>query len=207
MATVLSWLFRASTERDGASAALEAIATGVPPPLLEPDAGASTSPVTGRRDRALAGGERVLIESVAEKVLHGWLQNRHQTLFPLTVNLRTLEAAQAVALANWMAVALLATTDRPKVDVAKQQARAWLGSAGADPATLTALDTAFAAPPALHQALAAVAGPGVSAYAYVVALIATDPHDPATPPFLDFAAARLALPDTVVRSATRRYRR
>ena len=189
------------------SGALEAVATGVPQPLLEPAADTGPMLVTGRRDRVLDGGERVLIDSVAEKVLHGWLQNRHQTLFPLTVNLRTLNAAEAGALADWMAVGLLATTDKVKTDAAKHEARTWLGTAGADPATLAALETAFVTPPSLHQALAAVAGPGLSAYAYVIALIATDPHDPATPPFLDFVAARLAIPTTVVRSATRRYRR
>jgi uncharacterized membrane protein YebE (DUF533 family) len=202
---VFGRLFQGRTEPDGASAVLEEIVTGVPPALLEPEIEAPI--VAGRRDRVLEGGQRVLMDSMAEKVLHGWLQNRHQTLFPLTVNLRTLDGGQAATLAQWTAVAALATGDAAQAETAALETRNWLASVGADAASLAALDAAITAPPALDRTLVAVAIQGLSAYAYVAALIATDPRDAATPPFLDYVAARLALPTTVVRSATRRYRR
>ena len=202
MTGIFGCLFQGQTARDGASAVLEAVATGVAPAMLD---AASTAPViAGRRERALAGGERVLMDSMAEKLLHGWLQNRHQTLFPLTVNLRTLDAGRAATLARWTAVAVLATRDA--TDDARDM-RGWLESVGADAITLAALDDAIAGPPALDRILVAIADQGLAAYAYIAALIATDPRDPATPPFLDYVAARLALPSTLVRSATRRYRR
>ena len=164
-------------------------------------------PMQGRRDRVLAGGQQLLIDSMAGKVLHGWLQNRHQTLFPLTVNLRTLTPAQAAALAAWMAVASLATRPEGGGEAANAGVREWLRSVDADGAALAALDAALADPPPLHRALAAVARDGLAAYAFVVALVAADGRELATAPFLDYVAARLALPTTVVRSAVRRYRR
>ncbi len=162
---------------------------------------------SGRRDRALEAGDRVLLDGLAEKILHGWLQNRHQTLYPLTVNLRQLDPVQGVTLARWLAVSML--SNRPPVDSADRRAatRAWFASVGADATLLAKLDGALAAPPALSDALAAIADHGLSAYAYVVALVALDPMAPDSLPFLDYVAARLALPTTVVRSATRRYRR
>ena len=156
----------------------------------------------GRRDRVLAGGQQVLLDSLAEKVLHGWMQNRHQTLFPLTVNLRSLRPDQAQALAGWAAVAASATGT-----AGDAAARGWLVSAGASPAMLDGFAAALASPPPLDAALQAVARHGLAPYAYVAALVAADPQDPAAAPFLDYVAARLALPATVVRSAQRRYRR
>lgn len=170
---------------------------------LQPEAQGTAPP--GRRDRALAGGHQVLVEGVSEKLLHAWLQNRHQTLFPLTVNLRALDPDQAAALAGWAAVSAHATRSPAEAGRGAEAAREWLRSVGADAATLAALDAAIAGAPPLDRALAAVHG--LAAYAYVAALVLTDPRDPAAQPFLDYVAARLALPATVVRSAVRRYRR
>ncbi len=176
-----------------------------PPGLTDPTALLDPAPrarvVQGRRDRVLADGPQMVADSLASKVLHGWLQNRHQTLFPLTVNLRSLRPEQGEVLAQWLAVAALATHGMGG------SAREWLASVGADAPVLAGFDVALASPPPLHAALASVAHAGLAAYAYVAALIATDPRDPATQPFLDYVAARLALPTTVVRSAVRRYRR
>ncbi len=175
----------------------EAAAPDVP---AEPAGGSAA--MQGRRDRVLAGGQQMLVDSLAEKVLHGWLQNRHQTLFPLTVNLRSLRPDQAVALAEWAAVAASATGT-----AGEASARSWLAAAGADAAVMAGFDTAQASPPPLDRVLKAVLHHGLAPYAYVAALIATDMQDPAAIPFLDYVAARLALPATVVRSAQRRYRR
>lgn len=185
---------------DGTAAMLEQAATGIPPTLL--DAATLAVPAnTGRRGRALATGEQALVDGAAAKVLHGWLQNRHQTLFPLAVNLRTMPTQDARTLMRWMAAAAL-TGGAPR----PERARGWLAGVGAPPDALSALDDAFAHPPPLHEALAGVVQARLSAYAYVAAIVALEPHDPATAPFLDYAATRLALPAQVVRSANRRYR-
>ena len=201
MAWLPAWLL--SPQRESGSA------VGSSAVVLERSAEAPAEHATnpaGRRDRALEAGDRVLLDGLAEKVLHGWLQNRHQTLYPLTVNLRQLDPAQGAALARWLAVSML--SNRPPTDGADRRAatRAWFASVGADAALLATLDDALAAPPALSDALASIADLGLSAYAYVLALVALDPMEPASLPFLDYVAARLALPTTVVRSATRRYR-
>ncbi len=182
-----------------------------------PDTGAAASAsavdqpsaTTGRRDRALDGGDRVVLASLAEKTLHGWLQNRHQTLYPLTINLRQLGPEQGAVLAGWAAVTLLAMpADQAGSDQSRQATtRAWLVSAGASGETTGAFDRALANPPPLNQAAARVIEHGVAPHAYVASLIALDPSHPVTAPFLDYAAARFALPSTVVRTATRRYRR
>ena len=143
------------------------------------------------------------MDGLAAKILHGWLQNRHQTLFPLTVNLRSLTREQAAVLAEWTAVAALATRPSNGDAQARAAAREWLGSVGADAAVIAVLDQALTAPPPLHRALAAMAGHGLAAYAFVAALVAADPRDPATAPFLDYVAARLALPTTVISAARR----
>ena len=170
-------------------------------PMAAEPAGGSAA-MQGRRDRVLAGGQQVLLDSLAEKVLHGWMQNRHQTLFPLTVNLRSLRPEQAAALAEWAAVAASATST-----AGDAAARSWLESAGADAGVLAQFAAAQANPPPLDWAVQAILRHGLAPYAYVAALIATDMQDPAAAAFLDYVAARLALPATVVRSAQRRYRR
>lgn len=152
------------------------------------------------------GGQAMLREAVLSKVLHGWLQNRHQVLFPLSVNLATLDPGRRATLARITAIALLADDD-PTHDEREARARRWLLAAGADPATLEALDDALADPPATSRTLDAVDAQGLAPYAYVAALVALDTRDAAGLHFTEYLAARLALPATLVRSANRRYRR
>lgn len=154
------------------------------------------------------GGQAMLREAVLAKVLNGWLQNRHQVLFPLSVNLATLDLERRATLARITAIALLADDDQtPAHDEREARARRWLAAAGADPATLAALDTALADPPATSRTLDAVAAQDLAPYAYVAALVALDTRDAAGLHFTEYLAARLALPATLVRSANRRYRR
>ena len=178
----------------------------VTPEADVPGIAAATEAVerSGRRDRALDRGEDVLAAAIAEKLLHGWLQNRHQTLFPLTVNLRTLDQERRAVLAQLAATALLAV---PRDAEAGTQARRWLGGAGADADMLAAFEDARAAPTALSQVLDAVDRHHMAPYAYVVAVVMVDQHAPAGVHFLDYLGARLSLPTTVVRSANRRYRK
>ncbi len=201
-ASLLERWFGGRTQRDGASAVLEAPVTGFAPATLSA-ATEPAAPARSRRDRALGGASDVVLEVLAQKVLHAWLQNRHQTLFPLTVNLRAIPTNHAVVLAEMMAVAALAGGGTGNAAAA----RAWFTQAGADADALAAFDRALADPPALSRVLAAVAADRLAAYAYVAALVALDARDPASMHFLDFVAAKLALPTTVVRSANRRYRR
>jgi hypothetical protein len=170
------------------------------------------------------GGRTMLREAVMAKVLHGWLQNRHQTLFPLAVNLRTLDAAQRATLARITAVLLLAegapppeapgtTREDPSREAEMREAggearaRRWLLAAGADAETMRTLDEALADPPASSRAIDAVLAQGLAPYAYVAALVALDTRDGPGPHLLEYLAARLALPATLVRSANRRHRR
>ncbi|HJS87936.1 MAG TPA: DUF533 domain-containing protein, partial [Acetobacteraceae bacterium] len=148
----------------------------------------------------------VIAESLSEKVLHGWLQNRHQTLYPLTVNLRALQPSHAILLAQVTAVALLAGTEAPEAEDV-EAVSSWLGTVGGDGATDAALRAALRAPPALSVLLHDVQQANLTAYAYVVALVAGVSRDPAGALFLDYLAARLGLPTNVARSANRRYRR
>ncbi len=218
-AGLLSRLFGTGgqAEPDGQADELAAHATGITPVLLEPalpkrtladaaDRRASADAAGGRRQRPLAAPRVVVGESLGEKVLHAWLQNRYQTLYPLTVNLRTLGPRQADLLAQVMAVALLASSGT--AEPAQVEAGAsWLGSVGGETAALDALRAALETPPPLSQLIHAIQQADIAAYAYVVALAAGPSHEPAGQLFLDYLAARLGLPVTVVRSANHRYRR
>lgn len=207
------------TQRDGQAEELVAQATGITPDFIDgalaspsaipesaiPGSAIPGSAIPNRRQRPLPSPRAVVMESLSEKVLYAWMQNRHQTLYPLTVNLRTLAPGQPVLLAQVMATALLAGAGEP--DPAHTEAAAgWLTSAGAGPEVVAALHEAIEQPVALRLLLRDVQQGGLAAYAYVAALIAAPARDPAGQPFLDYLAARLALPAEVVRSANRRYR-
>lgn len=145
-----------------------------------------------------------LREHLAEKVLYGWVQNRHQTLFPLTVNLRTLEPERAGVLLRVAALAVTALGPAGAERV--EAARAWLRSAGAGSEGVGAFDAALDAPPPLGPLMQEVQRAGLGAYAYAVALGTVDQRDPAGQRLLDFLAARLGVPSHIVRSVSRRYR-
>ena len=140
----------------------------------------------------------MLDDGVMTKVLHGWLQNRHQVLFPLAVNLGNLSAAQRQVLAAFAAVALLSDDAARGREVSL---RAWLSASYGDAALMEALDVALDNPPAMSRAIAAVVAEDLAAYAYVAAVIALQ----ARGSLLEYFATRLNLPATLVRSAQRRY--
>jgi uncharacterized protein DUF533 len=205
---LLSRFFRPAGEaqRDGQATELEAHATGVLPATLEGAAVSRPRAGQGRRQRQLALPRAIVTESLSEKILHGWLHNRHQTLYPLTVNLRTLDPPAAALLAQVMAVALLAGGAPPDAEDI-ESASSWLGGVGGDQSARAALRAAVEAPPALSALLHGIQQANLAVYAYVVALVAGPSRDPAEALFLDYLAARLGLPADVVRSANRRYRR
>ena len=175
-------------------------ATPVPAPEPEPEEPVPAS----RRERALGGGEVILREVLAEKVLHGWIQNRNQVLFPLTLNLRTMSPERAALLASMMAIAALAGAD---AEEAAERGQAFLRATGGNAAVGEAFRRAVAQPPALSGTIGAMMEAGMTAYAYVAALAVVDARDPAGGQFLEYLVLRLGLPAAVVRSAHRRFRR
>lgn len=143
-------------------------------------------------------------EALAEKVLNGWLQNRQQTLFPLTVNLRTLDPARVDLLLRMVA---LAVAVGPPADKGRLAAvRSWLTSVGATPEDIAAFDAALGEPVLAGALLHALQANNLGAYAYAMSLAALDQRDAYAQPFLGFLAARLAVPASVVRSVRRRQR-
>jgi hypothetical protein len=197
---LLDRVFRGEYRRDGQSARLEALGTGLD--LTQPDAEPEAAP-SGRRHRPLPEPRAHVELVLSQKVLHGWLQNRHQTLFPLAVNLRNMEPDQAAQLAAMAAIA--ARAGGGPAEEGLQRAATWLRSLGADAGVLRAFDEASQHPPALSATLTSLQEAGLAPYAYVAALIALDPRDAVGRRFLDYLAERLALPPTLVRSADRRY--
>ena len=146
-------------------------------------------------------------EALAQKLLHAWLQNRHQTLVPLTLNFRVLSAEQRAAVFGVLAALLFAGRPQADAEAAIPAMRSKLGGLGADASGLAALEQALQAPPPLHLALERAQSLDLAVYAYVMALMASDPRYPASLLFCDVLQARFDLPSAVVRSATRRYRR
>ena len=146
----------------------------------------------------------VIRQVVLAKMLHGWLQNRHQTLFPLAVNLRNLGQAGCRTLTEVAAITLLADE---AAALRTEQMRAFLRDAGAQADTLSALDVALADPPALSTVIAAVQSQELAPYAYVVALTALGMREGAGGHLLAYLAARFGLPVTIVRSANRKFGR
>ncbi|MDP4026877.1 hypothetical protein Q8W71_30235 [Methylobacterium sp. NEAU 140] len=162
-------------------------------------------PTLDRRERASTPAERQLAEAIAQKMLHGWLQNRHQTLMPLSVNLALLPPDERGRVARFAALAATAGTDV----TAPARLAAWLAGASADADTLAAYDAALGAPPAFGRTLADVAAPSCAGIAYVLALVAARGDDAggAGHAFAEYVAERLALPGAARRSARRRHGR
>lgn len=187
---ITRWLeFRA--DRDGQAPALEPEIAVAPPPGYP----ARRPPVPPRAE---------LDDRLAAQVLQAWLQNRHQTLFPLTVNLRNIPPDHAATLLRAMAVALTASPTAmesrlPKLD-------SWIDGAGGGETERRGLRDALAAPPALGPLLAEVQEAKLGPLAYAASVAALDGAEPTNALYLDYLAARLALPPEIVRSARRRHR-
>ena len=164
--------------------------------------GAAPASSASRQRSRLPADPRVLIlASLGQKVLHGWSQNRQQTLFPLTVNLRTLAPDARDLILRAMAAAMTAVAP----PTPREPIQAWLASVGAAEADLARLDAALATPEPLAPLLDALLAAHLGPYAYAVSLATTDRHSPAGPLYLEYLAARLAVPANIVKSVNRRY--
>jgi hypothetical protein len=181
----LRWLGRF---RDGSSALLERQAVGLADAAVP--AGPPASPAGVGRP-APAAPHQLIREQIAGKVLHGWLQNRHQTLFPLAVNLRNLPPEHRLLVARCMAASAAMTgAPPPRAAVlalgggAAEQAA--LGETGDLPGLLAALRAGHLGPYAFSASAAALQG-GRAAAAW-----------------LDFLAAALDLPAEIAADLRRR---
>ena len=181
-------LFGITPQPDGQAGALEAEA------LVE-------TPVEAPRPsqhRPPPRPDSVVQAALAQKILHGWMQNRHQTRYPLVLNLRNTTADEAALLLAVVRGALAAVDPGP---AAFQRAQDWIATIGGElqpgadpmlaslgPAPIEQLHTARLAP----QAYAACAG-------------SLGRRTATARRYLDFLAARLGLPDDVARSLNRRF--
>ena len=159
----------------------------------------------GRRGRRFGVPQEILDRSLSQKVLHGWLQNRHQVLVPLTFRLGRLGPDDIDLLMRFTAVALLngSTAD----EASQRPVERWLRDIGADDGAVARFRAAIAAPAPLSSLVAAVRERDLAAYAYVAAVVAADTQEASGRLFANFIAARLNLPADAVRSIDRRYRR
>ena len=159
----------------------------------------------GRRGRSFGVPQEILDRSLSQKILHGWLQNRHQVLVPLTFRLGRLERGSIELLMRFAAVALL---NGAAADLASQRSvERWLKDIGADDDAVGEFRAAIASPAPLSSLVAAVRDRELSAYAYAAAVVAADTQQASGRLFANFIAARLGLPADAVRSIDRRYRR
>lgn len=165
-------------------------------------AGDGGADAVDRRHRNIPPGRRQILEVVGQKVIHGFLQNRHQTLMPLSVNLARLTGADGTALARFAAV--VARSSGPTV--VHDPIRAWLAAAGADAGILATFEAALRTPPPLDRALADLMGPETGLIGFILCLIAARETGPPGWAFADYLALHRGLPTTAVRAAERRYR-
>jgi uncharacterized membrane protein YebE (DUF533 family) len=197
MVELLKRLIGAARNRDGRAPALE-------PEALARDA-AAAAPPPAPRSRLAARPEAILLESLAGKVMHGWLGNRQQTLYPLVLNLRNLSGQERALLAEVMAATVLAGRGAPQAErgEAAKQALARLG-AGEEEAQRFA--AALDRPRPVNDVLAEIQDAGLGPHGYAASLLAADTREPVSRAWLGYLAARFALPPEVVAGLNRRYR-
>jgi hypothetical protein len=197
MVEFLKRLMGAARNRDGEAHALE-------PQALARDAAAMAAPpVPAQRLRLAARPEAILRESLATKVMHGWLGNRQQTLYPLVLNLRNMSGHERALRAEAMAAALAAGRAPPAER--GQAARQALARLGAGDEEARRLADALERPRPVHGLLAEIQGAGLGPHAYAASVLAADTREPASRAWLGYLAARFALPPEVVVSLNRRY--
>lgn len=163
--------------------------------------------VASRRDRPADPGAAMVADALAAKLLHGWLQNRHQTLVPLTLNLRVLSPEQRRVVAGGLAALLLAGRARAEALGRAPKLREWLRELGADAETQAAFDGALDATPSLDTVIESAQALDLTVYLFVAAVVCAEASQPASLLLPEVVRARFDLSSAIVRSATRRYRR
>ena len=152
--------------------------------------------------RPIPRPESVIEASLAQKVLFGWMQNRHQTLYPLVLNLRNMNASEKQVIVGAIALALQAgEPDDPPA----QRAETWLRSVGGGDGEIAALAEVRRAPCPIDAFVASIRGAGQGPQAYAASVGALSRRELVNRRFHDYFAARLGIADEVARSMNRRY--
>lgn len=198
MVELLKRLIGAGRNRDGKADALE-------PAALREEAVAAVPPAPAQRSRLAARPEAILQESLAGKVLHGWLGNRQQTLYPFVLNLRNLDGWERGLVVETMAAAVLAGRAPASAGRAEAATQA-LVRLGAEEEDMRRFAVALERPRPMHETLAECQEAGLGPHGYAASLLAADAREPASRAWLAYLAARFALPPEVVVSLDRRYR-
>jgi uncharacterized membrane protein YebE (DUF533 family) len=145
--------------------------------------------------------EQTLRLALAQKLLHAWSQNRLQVRVPLSLNLARMPAAQRVPVARLMATAMAACGATAEADAARldDALKRIGGEAERGPARRVLQD-----PPDLIALLGALEAAGLGAHAYAAAALVLDRRVAVQRLFLDWLAARFALPATLTAGLARR---
>ena len=195
--SLLGRLFAFPSGRDGQAQLMQQQAIGTTGDQAPPD--------PPRRHGSAPDPHRVLQEVLAAKVLNAWLANRHQTLFPLTLNLASLDPPARLLLMRMVALSVLAGGVQPSP---AERDRLWaeLGSIGAGQAERAAFETELAAPTPLPPLLTALQEAHLGPHAYAASLLVLNRQAGTSRSWLDFLAARFGLPPEVVLGLQRRRR-
>jgi hypothetical protein len=167
----------------------------------EPTEVAAASQAAPRRQRLAQEPRRLLAESLALKLLDAWLQDRHQALFPLTLDFAALDERSRWLLVQMAAAAALADGKA----TAPERVQDALASAGAGEAERRLLPEALANPAPLATLLREVQAARLEAHAYAASLIALDRRGRANRAWLHYLAVRLGLPAGIATALHRRH--
>ena len=204
---IVNHLFATARNRDGQAPGLEqisALAGLIPIGSGGHEVDASLPVAATRLPRLRTLRSDALQDALAQKVLHGWVQNRNQTLHPLTLNFAVLNLAQAELLLEMAALALAAGGDVGEPQL--RRAATALEAAGGE-AFAARLPALLDSPRPLHVVFNALREADLTGSAYAVTVAAVDQRDLTNRAFAAYVASRLAIPETVSRSIGRRYRR
>ncbi len=200
-ARLTSFLMRRAQNRDGTAPSLERDALSASQiaevlPKVAMPAGDAAGPARPTSNDIIAG-------VLSEKVLHGWSQNRNQTLHPLTLNFATLSREQSVLLLQVAVASMLAAGP---VDAARlQRAETALALVHADDRLLAALPALIELPMPFHELVEAVRKAHLTGHAVAVTMRVNDQSDPVNRDFTRYLSSRLSLPPDMLHSIARRY--
>ena len=144
---------------------------------------------------------------LAAKVLHAWLRNRYQLLYPFAVDLRRLEPAQAELVVDAMLCAAQADGAFDAKERERIAAALALVAPGTDAAGRQALvDAALARRRPLGELLGRVRDVQGGALVYAASLMAIDQRLRVNRYYLRYLAARLQLSEELAGSLEQRFR-
>lgn len=203
---LLGRLFAFPARRDGQADLLARQPLGTDGVATPPHPAALPAPATAARQHSIAlAPRRVLDDVLASKILGAWLQNRQQTLFPLTLNLRVVDPEARSLLVRMAAASALAGGATPAA-AERERLSQELTMAGASEAEQALLQAELAGPMPLPLLLRALQEARLGAHAYAASLLALDRRAGTSRAWLDYLAARFGLPPEVILGLQRRRR-